>query len=159
MNRKIWIVESIVGQYEDKVITPEKAFVSKDKAEKYADEQNRYFEELHRKYKNSDIDGEDILQKIFNKYLEDTDKEFYDAYVEADNDTTGEILFEWDDYYDKELEFTDNKELVSKYKDICQIEGKELEALEIFYEWQEKCSYDSDVPYFFVSSREIEIVE
>lgn len=154
-NKKIYIVTKSSGDYDVIFERPVKAFVDNNKAEAYAEEMNDYYTKLQEKYLAIDFDINDLLFSLFDKYLENTNKEYYEEYKEASQDDT--IKFDWDKYYSDAEDFLDNKELVKKYMDICEITEREREALSIDNEYQIKCCYGK--PFFYVSSSALELEE
>ena len=84
--KKIYIVMESCGQYEDRFESPVKAFTDKNKAEAFVEEKQKYYDELDEKYSAIDIDIQEKMTQLFNRYLKDTDKEMYDAYLKAMGD-------------------------------------------------------------------------
>ena len=119
--KKIYIVMESYGQYEDRIESPVKAFTDKNKAKAFVEEKQKYYDELDEKYSAIDIDIQEKMTQLFNRYLKDTDKEMYDAYLKAIDLDVEAMNFNWDEYYEKELDFHDNSELVNKYMDICKL--------------------------------------
>lgn len=153
--KKIYIVMESCGQYEDRFESPVKAFTDKNKAEAFVEEKQKYYDELDEKYSAIDIDIQEKMTQLFNRYLKDTDKEMYDAYLKAIDLDVEAKNFNWDEYYEKESDFHDNSELVNKYMDICKLTDDERNAIAVYKEYEDN-NYDG-LPYFYVSHKELEL--
>ena len=153
--KKIYIVMESYGQYEDRIESPVKAFTDKNKAKAFVEEKQKYYDELDEKYSAIDIDIQEKMTQLFNRYLKDTDKEMYDAYLKAIDLDVEAKNFNWDEYYEKELDFHDNSELVNKYMDICKLTDDERNAIAVYKEYEDN-NYDG-LPYFYVSHKELEL--
>lgn len=153
--KKIYIVMESYGQYEDRFDSPVKAFTDKNKAKAFVEEKQKYYDELDEKYSAIDIDIQEKMTQLFNRYLKDTDKEMYDAYLKAIDLDVEAKNFNWDEYYEKELDFHDNSELVNKYMDICKLTDDERNAIAVYKEYEDN-NYDG-LPYFYVSHKELEL--
>lgn len=153
--KKIYIVMESCGQYEDRFESPVKAFTDKNKAKAFVEEKQKYYDELDEKYSAIDIDIQEKMTQLFNRYLKDTDKEMYDAYLKAIDLDVEAKNFNWDEYYEKESDFHDNSELVNKYMDIYKLTDDERNAIAVYKEYEDN-NYDG-LPYFYVSRKELEL--
>ena len=166
--KKVYIVMKSTGQYEDRFESPQKAFTSKEKADAYVESKNNYFDKLQERYDEIDYDVDENIGKLFNEYLKDTDKNFYDASVESDKSYDAykkkngnydgfHDTFDWDRYYDLRSDFEENVELVNKYIDKCSLTEKEKEDFSVYREYHEQ--ERDGLPHFYVSHRELELIE
>jgi hypothetical protein len=154
---KIYIVMKSTGQYEDSFESPYAAFTNKDKAEAFAETKNDYYHNLEEQYRAIDFDVQGKMEELFDRYLEDTNKEMFEAYKDAIKPENTKNIFNWDIYYDEQLVFYENKELFNKYLEICNVTDKEKVALEVSKEYDD-ASYDG-MPYFYVSGHVLDLEE
>jgi len=166
--KNIYIVMKSTGQYEDRFDSPEKAFISKDKAEAYVKSKKDYFDKLQERYDEIDYNVDEKIGKLFNEYLKDTDKDFYDASVESDKayekykEENGNYdgfhdTFDWDKYYELRDNFEENTDLVKKYIDKCGLSEREKEDFSIYREYHEQ--ERDGLPYFYLSRHVLELEE
>ena len=155
--KNIYVVMKSCGQYEDRFDNPVKAFTDKNKAEAFAKEKQKYYDELDEKFRAIDFDVQEKKDNMFDRYLKDTNKEMYDAYMKA-MDSDGEAMnFNWNEYYEKEQYFHNNSELINKYAEICELTDDERNAIAVYDEYNYN-DYDG-LPYYYVSHIEVELEE
>ena len=161
--RLIYIVMKSTGQYEDRFERPYKAFTDKEKAERLVKEKNDYYSDLGSRYMKIDIDVQTKLEEMFARYLQDTDKEIYEAYQKAIKHEEWfedvEDTFDWDGFYEKQNGFKEDKALVSKYIEICGLTDKERDAVLVYLEYEENSQYHDGLPYFYVSHHVLKLEE
>ena len=153
---KVYIVMKSTGQYEDSFESPYKAFTSQEKADVCVDKLKAYYDDLTDRYNQIDFDVQGKLNELFDRYLQNTNNEMFIAYKKAMTETVDsipEVEFDWDEYYDIEDNFKENKELVNKYADICGLSDKERKAISVYQEYSEQMDCDGSLPYFYVSNR------
>ena len=150
------------GQYEDSIERPYKAFTSQEKADACVYKLKAYYDDLVDRYNQIDFDVQEKLNELFDRYLQNTNNELFVAYKKAMSetvDTISEGEFDWDEYYNIEDDFKQNKELVNKYADICGLSDKERNAISIYQEYSEHMDCDGSLPYFYVSHQVLVLEE
>ena len=150
----MYVVLKTEGQYEDTYTCPFKIFSSLEKAEAFAKEQNEYYNNLDKKYQEFGYNGSSIYNKLFDKYLETTNKELYDKTKNLNE----EHNVNWEDYYDLLNDFIDNKELIEKYSNICELSDKEKETIEVYEQWN-RIQDCGTMPYFHVNMQSLTLVQ
>lgn len=146
----MYVVLKTEGQYEDTYTYPFKIFSSLEKAEAFAKEQNEYYDNLDKKYQEFGYNGSSIYNKLFDKYLETTNKELYDKTKNLNE----EHNVNWEDYYDLLNDFIDNKELIEEYSNICELSDKERETIEVYEQWN-RIQDCGTMPYFHVNMQSL----
>lgn len=162
MSKKIHIVMKSTGEYDDSFESPYRAFTDKKKAEALAKEKNEYFSDLEERYKSIDFDVEETVDKLFIRYLQDTDSRLYEMYNKAmtSNDSNDYDEFYWENWYDKRNEFVENNELFAKYSDICNLTDDERNAIRTNIEYNKIRDENGwTMPYFYVSNKVLELEE
>lgn len=155
MCKKVYIVMESVGQYEDNVTTPVKAFTSKKKAEDYVEKQNSYYDDLWGRYDAIGFNVDDKICDAFNAYLKDTNPDMYDRMIKSVNSKEPDD-FNWDKYYDTESDFEDNEKLVLEYLKKIGLTDDEMKQIDTYNEYNQYARYDG-LPHMYVSHRELEL--
>lgn len=153
--KQIYIVMKSTGEYEDSFDAPFKAFTDKDKADAFVDEKQKYYDDLEEKYRAIDFDVQEKMRELFDRYLQDTHKNLFEAYKKAMDAEQYDESFNWDAFYDMESDFCDNSELVNRYMDICGLSDNERNAILVNKEYRD--NYEDGMPFFYVSHHVLEL--
>lgn len=154
----IYVVERTEGQYEDRFSLPVAAFRSKEDAEAYCEEENKYYDDLEKKYiiltdEGSAFKYDALNDKAFDTYLKDVAPDLHEAYEELDKCQYNEDDFDWSLFDDYQSQFDNDEKLKMKYYEKIGLTDEEVINMGIIDEYREL--YDG-IPYFNVS-REIEL--
>lgn len=156
MNKKIYILEEITGEYEDIRSHNIEAYTSLEKAQKECKRLNDQMTEFKNRYDEIDDDTDELKNDIFKEHLKNINTELYNEVIEEWNrDEKEPSDFDWDKYYEERDKFCDDPEFKTLAKEYGFTE-KQIEDIEVSNEMEEMCY---DVPFYHVNDYPIDLIE
>lgn len=134
MEKKIYIVKSSSGEYEDYYTINEKAFLSKEKAEQYV---KQITDEINKK---PSFLTEDIATLIDEAYIETPDWEDYSGEVPINTDERRKDYFAWQE----EMTKRDNEFIISYAAERgITLTTEMIQEYDLYKSWiQDNVTYD-----------------
>lgn len=156
-NKKVYILEEITGEYDDKHTRVLSVFFDHDKAVAECQRLTEEYDKIREEYDSIDYDVDMLKDDIFKDYLKDINEELYEEVLRAEKDDKYSKEFDWDKYYDARDEFYLEEELFDEYKDKHGCTEQQKHDIEIMDYVTDEIGYD--FPFFYVSHYPVDLIE
>ena len=161
-NKKVYVLEELTGEYEDKHTHILACYVDPDKAKADAARYQKRVDTMLDRYEKVSDCMEELKDSIFKEFLKDINKELYDELIAEEEliskNASGQSRFDWDKYYDGRDEFYADTETFKEYAAKYGCTEEQIEGIEIYNEVEDEGMMYSR-PYYFVSNYPVDLIE
>jgi len=155
---QVYLVKMMEGSCASEMVTydTDMAFTSFDSAQEYSDYKNDEMAKLNQEYKAVEFKSIELTNRLFTKYIQDTDEEFFSKLV---SDKKGESEEEegafWDEHYRRLDDFMSDSEAVEKVMTELGFDEDDKKAIRVTMGYK---SFPNGLPYYYVSKNPIRVI-
>ena len=155
---QVYLVNMIEGACTSELTTcTDLAFTSFDMAQEYADKKNDEMAKLNQEYKSIEFKTIELTNRMFTRYIQDTDEEFFSKLVsDKKGDTEEEDSAFWDEHYRRLDDFMSDSDAVEKVMNDMGVSDEDKKAIRVSMEYN---SYLHGLPYYYASPSPIKVID